>query len=141
MSWFHEWPIPLEERLGQIKAQPSHLGVAPDGRDKGLLEGVASCAASDLGGELIGHLPGQRRNKTVGNKRHDGDCCLDHRMPRSAKTAARSVAAVAGAGAGEHFPELKSLATGMARDYAAVEAGLRLPYSTGQSKVTSIGSR
>jgi transposase len=29
------------------------------------------------------------------------------------------------------FPELKSLATGMARDYAAVEAGLRLPYSTG----------
>jgi transposase len=29
------------------------------------------------------------------------------------------------------FGELKSLATGMARDYAAVEAGLRLPYSTG----------
>jgi transposase len=28
------------------------------------------------------------------------------------------------------FGELKSLATGMARDYAAVEAGLRLPYST-----------
>lgn len=29
------------------------------------------------------------------------------------------------------FPELRSLATGMERDYAAVEAGLRLPYSTG----------
>ena len=29
------------------------------------------------------------------------------------------------------FSELKSLASGMARDYAAVEAGLRLPYSTG----------
>lgn len=29
------------------------------------------------------------------------------------------------------FPELKSLATGIARDYAAVENGLRLPYSTG----------
>ena len=28
------------------------------------------------------------------------------------------------------LPELKSLATGMARDYAAVEAALRLPYST-----------
>ena len=29
------------------------------------------------------------------------------------------------------FRELKSLATGMERDYAAVEAALRLPYSTG----------
>ena len=29
---------------------------------------------------------------------------------------------------------LKSLATGMARDYAAVEAGLRLPYSTGPAE-------
>lgn len=29
------------------------------------------------------------------------------------------------------FPELRSLATGLERDYAAVEAGLRLPYSTG----------
>jgi len=29
------------------------------------------------------------------------------------------------------FGELKSLAAGMERDYAAVEAGLRLPYSTG----------
>jgi transposase len=29
------------------------------------------------------------------------------------------------------FGELKSLATGMARDYAAVEAALRLPSSTG----------
>jgi transposase len=29
------------------------------------------------------------------------------------------------------FAELRSLATGMERDYAAVEAGLRLPYSTG----------
>jgi transposase len=29
------------------------------------------------------------------------------------------------------FRELRSLATGMERDYAAVEAGLRLPYSTG----------
>jgi transposase len=29
------------------------------------------------------------------------------------------------------FGELRSLATGMGRDYAAVEAGLRLPYSTG----------
>lgn len=29
------------------------------------------------------------------------------------------------------FPELRSLATGMGRDYAAVENGLRLPYSTG----------
>jgi transposase len=28
------------------------------------------------------------------------------------------------------FGELKSLATGMERDYAAVEAALRLPYST-----------
>ena len=29
------------------------------------------------------------------------------------------------------FRELKSLATGMERDYAAVEAALRLPYSSG----------
>lgn len=29
------------------------------------------------------------------------------------------------------FPELKSLATGMERDYSAVENGMRLPYSTG----------
>ena len=29
------------------------------------------------------------------------------------------------------FGELKSLAVGMARDYAAVEAALRLPYSSG----------
>lgn len=37
------------------------------------------------------------------------------------------------------FPELRSLATGMERDYAAVEAGLHLRTARGQLKATSIG--
>ena len=37
------------------------------------------------------------------------------------------------------FSELKSLAAGMERDYAAIEAALRLPYSTGPVEGNQVG--